>query len=303
MAGLAGAIGSMDATHVIHEQVSQNRRQSHLGFKLSCTARTYNLVVNHRRRILGTTDGHPARWNDKTIVRFDKIAVGLKNGTLLNDYIFELYDYNSKGEIIKVRYRGPWIIVDNGYHSWSVTIPPFKSTNSRQELEFSEWLESMRKDVECTFGILKGRWRILKAGIRTRGLGRADKIWKTCCALHNYLLETDGLDAEWDGSFGEHDDRDIQTVPALKRLNDRVAARKYDSSGMGRGNDRVDDENIDHEDIDNEVIEYIDDNSSNNEGDEVICVRKLSFNHFRSKLVTHFNISMRKREVRWPERK
>jgi len=24
----------------------------------------------------------------------------------------------------------------------------------------------MRKDVECTFGILKGMWQILKAGVR-----------------------------------------------------------------------------------------------------------------------------------------
>ena len=32
MAGLAGAIGSMDATHITHERVSHNRRQSHLEF-------------------------------------------------------------------------------------------------------------------------------------------------------------------------------------------------------------------------------------------------------------------------------
>ena len=25
-------------------------------------------------------------------------------------------------------------------------------------------------------------------------------IWLTCCALHNMLLEIDGLDAPWDGS-------------------------------------------------------------------------------------------------------
>jgi len=39
------------------------------------------LVVNHRRRILGTTDGHPARWNDKSLVKFDTIAMDLHEGT------------------------------------------------------------------------------------------------------------------------------------------------------------------------------------------------------------------------------
>ena len=36
------------------------------------------------------------------------------------------------------------------------------------EIRWSKWLESMRKDVECTFGIMKGRWRILSGlpGVR-----------------------------------------------------------------------------------------------------------------------------------------
>jgi len=42
-----------------------------------------------------------------------------------------------------------------------------------------------------------------------------DKIWLTCCALHNWLLDIDGLDKEWMegmtagsdwlGSMGDHD--------------------------------------------------------------------------------------------------
>ena len=26
-----------------------------------------------------------------------------------------------------------------------------------------------------------------------------DKVWLTCCALHNWLLDIDGLDKDWDG--------------------------------------------------------------------------------------------------------
>jgi hypothetical protein len=46
----------------------------------------------------------------------------------------------------------------------------------------------MCKDVKCTFGILKGRWRILKAGVRIHGVDGVDDVWLTCCALHNWLL-------------------------------------------------------------------------------------------------------------------
>ena len=52
----------------------------------------------------------------------------------------------------------------------------------------------MCKNIECTFGILKQHWRILKSGIRIHSIELADKIFKTCCTLHNYLLDANGLD-------------------------------------------------------------------------------------------------------------
>jgi hypothetical protein len=36
-----------------------------------------------RRQVLATTTGHPARWNDKTVVLFDDFIVALNEGTTL----------------------------------------------------------------------------------------------------------------------------------------------------------------------------------------------------------------------------
>ena len=74
-----------------------------------------------------TTSGHPARWNDKTLQRYDTLMTGLQSGKLLDNVPFELYDTNAQGETIKVRYIGGWVIVDNGYLNWSTSIPPMKS--------------------------------------------------------------------------------------------------------------------------------------------------------------------------------
>ena len=154
---------------------------------------------------------------------------------------------------MKRRYQGAWLLVDNGYLAWPTTVPPIKSTSSQREIRFSRWLESMRKDVECTFGILKGRWRILKTGICLGGVEKADKIFLTCCALHNWLLDVDGLSAPWegavstntvededevmggwDGEMGQHDEEDFGVLPAaIRDLNNPVAMRNYDQSGMG----------------------------------------------------------------------
>ena len=76
-------------------------------------------------------------------------------------------------------------------------MPPFTVANRRDELCGSAWVESMRKDVEFTFGIFKGLRRILKSGVQIHGVDKVDKVWLMCCALHNWLLVIDGLSEEW----------------------------------------------------------------------------------------------------------
>jgi hypothetical protein len=50
-------------------------------------------------------------------------------------------------------------------------------------------LESIRKDVECTFGILKKRWRILDYGLQYYDMKFCEMVFTVCCALHNMLLD------------------------------------------------------------------------------------------------------------------
>ena len=76
----------------------------------------------------------------------------------------------------------------------------------------------------------------------------ADKVFTTCCALHNWLLEVDGLGAWWEESVrsdwdsgasyvdGACDEKNM--VPdAVVRLRHPVKQHNYDLSGMGAGSD------------------------------------------------------------------
>jgi hypothetical protein len=218
---------------------------------------------------------------------------------VLDDIEFELYDWAPNGtDVVSVKYKGGWLITDNGYHRWPITIPPLKATTSRKEIRFSEWLESMRKDVECTFGILKGRWRILKAGIRIHGITTADKIWKTCCALHNWLLHIDGLDKEWNsvwqGDMGEYARTDMPE--AIRRLVNPSETRHYDTSGRGVGQDcdlTGNDDGLDD-------LGGVDNPQPDEDGR--ICIRDLTMKEFRNRLITHFDIAFKRREIEWPSR-
>ena len=133
------------------------------------------------------------------MVRLDSFISGIRDGIALGNVSFELLAHDKKGRFKTLQFSGAYVIVDNGYLNWSCTVPPFGVSNNINEIRWSKWLKSMRKDVECTFGILKGRWRILKSGVRLHGVDAVDSVWFTCCALHNWLLEVDGLTEEWVG--------------------------------------------------------------------------------------------------------
>ena len=71
----------------------------------------------------------------------------------------------------------------------------------------------------------------------------------TCCALHNWLQNIDGLDekwdngvpSEWEGELRHLDDEDVQRYVrlfALQQLHSPAARQQYDTSGMGIGLDQ-----------------------------------------------------------------
>jgi hypothetical protein len=150
----------------------------------------------------------------------------------------------------------------------------------------------------------------------------ADKIFLTCCALHNWLLEVDGLDERWtegvasgwEGSLGDHNVNEISR--AILNLHNQVDVQNYDLSGLRAGNNiRI----PHHTTPSSQHDEHInDDDSFIVEMEQILCedhvvqipgvqlhpvvqsVRLLSLDDFRSRLVVHFNIAFQRNEVRWP---
>ncbi len=183
---------------------------------------------------------------------------------------------------------------------WSTTILPVKIAADQREIHWSEWLESLRKDVEDTFGILKGCWHILKTGIHLHGVEVAGNIWKTCCALHNMLLEINGLDVEWSGGIGIHDEGDVENylhpfaLDCLQR-NFTSDVQNYDASNMGPGDD------IDYETVDDEPNEEgAQDDCYKWSPETVQYVQHMTMQYFRKKLVAHFDILWSQHRQVWP---
>jgi hypothetical protein len=152
------------------------------------------------------TGGFAGTINDKTMFKYDSFMQDIHARGKYRDVQYPLYDADGGVRVVK----GPWVVCDNGYNKFRCLQHPEKCPNTQNLLKFSRMLESMRKDVECTFGILKGRWRSLKYGFRFQKTEYVDNTVKACCILHNMLLKWDGLDiwetgVDYAGADGHHE--------------------------------------------------------------------------------------------------
>ena len=159
--------------------------------------------------------------------------------------------------------------------------------------------------------MFKQHWRILKSGIRIHSLELADKIFKTFCALHNFLLDADDMDIPWEGSCKcDYEDKDFECydasdVPAsVHELHQKYGSLNtidlstvvYDNVHVFENFQTHDDENeFDRSHEKNEVslgVIPVHDVS-------IREVNKLPFDHFRSKLVENFDILFQRKKLVW----
>jgi hypothetical protein len=185
--GMPGAFGSIDCTHVkwdmcpvsLTNLCSGKEGFPTLSFEISVDSS--RLIHHCNRALFGTTQ-------DMTVVRNDPYAQRVLHGLYGNKYFIL---YNAKGERYKV--YGLYFISDNGYPNDIHFVCPLHVRMSREYVLWSEWIESVRKDVECTFGIMKARWRYLRHGVVYHVVDDLEAAFQTACILHNMLLQFDGL--------------------------------------------------------------------------------------------------------------
>jgi len=129
-------------------------------------------------------------WNDKAITRNDTFPNEVWRGQRFQELRYVLI--NNEG--VPKTYQGAWIAVDGGYQKVACFIDPMHNRYGFPEVVFSEWLESVRKDVECAFGRLKIRFRFLRGFVIYHDASVIEDAFKTAAMLHNMLLKWDGLD-------------------------------------------------------------------------------------------------------------
>ncbi|CAN0393522.1 unnamed protein product, partial [Pylaiella littoralis] len=187
--GFTGAIGSTDVTHIKWAACPYSWAKHYTGKEGFATI-AFQAIVDHTGRLLAATKGFGGSMNDKTIITYDAAITKIREDPVYKEKEYTLFDKHGE----PFQRKGNYSIVDNGYNKWEILIPPSKFAGTDIEIRWSKALESVRKDVECFFGILKGRFRILKLGILFQSLEDINNMFFTCCTLHNMLHAFDGLD-------------------------------------------------------------------------------------------------------------
>jgi hypothetical protein len=59
-----------------------------------------------------------------------------------------------------------YFLVDGIYPKWATFVKPLSAPSTTAEMKFTKAQEAARKDVERLFGVVKGRFKIIRSGNR-----------------------------------------------------------------------------------------------------------------------------------------
>ena len=220
-----GCIGSIDCVHIGWDMCPAGL-QSDCSGKEGYPTLAFEVISSHTRRILGYSPAFYGTWNDKIISKMDNNVKKIRLDECYTQYKWTRT--TSSGE--EVQETGLYFICDGGYNRWKELMPPYKHQLKGSDTEkWSGNVESLRKDVECTFGILKKRFAVLKNKLRFHHMEDISFIFKICCILHNMIHDWDGYD-NWENA--EEAIAMMQGGESTVFAADRMTMRDHQWSGF-----------------------------------------------------------------------
>ncbi|GKC40333.1 ALP1-like protein isoform X1 [Tanacetum coccineum] len=110
-------------------------------------------------------------------------------------------------------YRKCYYLADGIYPAWSTFVKTFSVARDEKTLKFKRVQEAARKDIERAFGVLQGRWGIIRQPARAMQINTLKRIMYCCIILHNMILEDEGFEVNL---------RDVFVNPAPNIVRDWV---------------------------------------------------------------------------------
>jgi hypothetical protein len=193
--GFPGCGGSLDVVHIGWDRCPAEYFTEYKG-KEKYPSIGYQVVCDSKLFIAYVSDGFPGARNDMTTLKYCEELKKLRDRKhFYSKFKYRILSHDGGEKVLE----GIYLICDNGYLRWVSLMCPMKDASNDDIMAFSKVLESVRKDIERVFGILKKRFRILKNWSRQKYQHDIDNIFVFCCILHNLIIT-------YRGSPNQHDE-------------------------------------------------------------------------------------------------
>ena len=184
------------------------------------------------------------------MIRADDFHTRIMHTSVYKDFTYNLLDSRNGDQ---KRYKGCYVLCDGGYGDWRNLVSAYRCVApGSYKANWSHRVGSVRKDAECTFGILKARFRILFGRQYRHNATDVEHVFKVCCILHNMLMRARDV-TPWRG-FDM-----LQQAEEEHCLDDAVDLQEVNAHGASV-------HNIQHEEA--ELVEGDDDNNETRVLDE-----------------------------------
>ncbi|CAN6381068.1 unnamed protein product [Urochloa humidicola] len=186
--GFPGMLGCIDCMHWHWERCPVGWKGMYTRGDQGVPTVILEAVASHDRWIWHTFFGVPGSNNDINVLNQSPLFVQQLRGE------GPQVQYYVNGR----QYNNGYYLADGIYPEWAAFVKSVRQPQSAKHKLFVEHQEGARKDVECAFGILQSRFRILKQPARLWDQGDLENIMLACIILHNMVIE---------------DEKDIEQIP------------------------------------------------------------------------------------------
>jgi hypothetical protein len=268
--GLPGAFCSIDGVRVRMWNCAYNLKHNNVG-KEGYPCRVFQASVGSNGKFYSCTKGFNGNQNDMAVTNEDRFIDKIRTDDLFTGFKWKYVDRNRQIH----EEQGAWALVDGGYPNLKVLQCPPGLPKSEEEFLFRRVIESLRKDIERAFGVLKQRFLMLKTGFTTQSFQVMDDIFLTCVALHNFVLTEEHTFV-------------IDSVDLVEELGEKFTFRiKADKEQLAR--------DINLDDDGKKKRKTIKNNKAAQKDDDFLSLRKT--------IVNHFWMKYNDKACQWPVRK
>lgn len=172
--GFPQVFGCIDGTHIPIKCPSEH------GHEYFCYKMKYSInvqaICDEKGLFLDVDVSWPGSTHDGKV---------FKNSFVNKQFAAKTFPGKKKRLSKKHGYVPPLLIGDPAYPLLPNIMKEYSTCTSNEEVLFNEMLRSTRNQIECAFGRLKARWRILLRPIDV-DISLVPKIIYTCFILHNF---------------------------------------------------------------------------------------------------------------------